>query len=362
MSTTRRTVHRITLLAGVAAAAVATAGHPTFLTGITKPTFGSNPPEVYLANADGSNTFLFDAENYQGVVTASAPGFTGLAADDANNRWIASTTAGLASNLYAIDYDTLDATFLASVRDPRPDDDALVIDGLAYDSTRGVLYATKVLGGSTGAEALYTIDLATGQAAIAFEYETTATSSFQIGGIDYDPQTDLIYLADDDDTGGRWIYSVDPTNPGAGLTEVVNYADLGGVIDVDGLGASNGVLFLLSDGTNPASPDAGNGGFHRLYDLATGQVIASPATPFPAYSDSVIGPINPSGAAAAAPTGADCPADLVGGDGVLNIDDVLAFVDAFALGDPAADFAPPTGTLNIDDVLAYLDAFAAGCP
>lgn len=57
-----------------------------------------------------------------------------------------------------------------------------------------------------------------------------------------------------------------------------------------------------------------------------------------------------------------CPADLAGGDGVLNIDDVLAFVDAFALGQPEADFAPPTGVLNIDDVIAYLDAFAAGCP
>jgi hypothetical protein len=142
----------------------------------------------------------------------------------------------------------------------------------------------------------------------------------------------------------------------------VNYTDLGGVIDVDGVGASGGVLFLLSDGTNPDNTASGNGGLHRLYDLSTGQVIASPATPFPAYSDSVLGRINPSGSAAAAPTDVDCPADLAGGDGVLNIDDVLAFVDAFALGDPAADFAPPAGTLNIDDVLAYLDAFAAGCP
>jgi hypothetical protein len=216
MRTTQRTLARTAQLAGIATAGLATAGQPAFLTGITKPTFGSNPPEVYLVNPDGSSTLLFDAENYQGVVTASAPGFTGLAADDANNRWIASTTSGLASNLYAIDYDTLDATFLASVRDPRPDDDALVIDGLAYDSTRGVLYATKVLGGSTGAEALYTVDVTTGQASIAFEYETTATSSFQIGGIDYDAQTDLIYLADDDDTGGRWIYSLDPANPGRG--------------------------------------------------------------------------------------------------------------------------------------------------
>ena len=56
-----------------------------------------------------------------------------------------------------------------------------------------------------------------------------------------------------------------------------------------------------------------------------------------------------------------CPADLVR-DGVLDIDDVLAFLGAFAASDPAADLAPPAGTLNIDDVLAFLEAFAAGCP
>lgn len=58
---------------------------------------------------------------------------------------------------------------------------------------------------------------------------------------------------------------------------------------------------------------------------------------------------------------AGCPADL-SGDGMLNIDDVLAFVDAFATMDPQADFAAPMGVFNIDDVIAYLDAFAAGCP
>lgn len=59
--------------------------------------------------------------------------------------------------------------------------------------------------------------------------------------------------------------------------------------------------------------------------------------------------------------GAGCPADLTG-EGDLNIDDVLAFVDGFATMDPVADFAPPAGVFNIDDVIAYLDAFAAGCP
>ena len=48
--------------------------------------------------------------------------------------------------------------------------------------------------------------------------------------------------------------------------------------------------------------------------------------------------------------------------GLLDIDDVLAFLAAFAVGDPLADVAPPSGVYDIDDVLTFLGAFAAGCP
>lgn len=55
------------------------------------------------------------------------------------------------------------------------------------------------------------------------------------------------------------------------------------------------------------------------------------------------------------------PSDL-NGDNALDIDDLLAFLDAFAVGDSSADLAPPTGTFDIDDLLAFLDFFALGCP
>lgn len=55
-----------------------------------------------------------------------------------------------------------------------------------------------------------------------------------------------------------------------------------------------------------------------------------------------------------------CLADL-DGDGTLTIDDVLAYLNAFAAGEPQAQFALPELTLDIDDVLAFLSAFAAGC-
>lgn len=55
-------------------------------------------------------------------------------------------------------------------------------------------------------------------------------------------------------------------------------------------------------------------------------------------------------------------ADLAPPSGILDIDDVITFLDAFATGDPLADLAPPPGVLDIDDVLTFLDAFASGCP
>lgn len=55
-------------------------------------------------------------------------------------------------------------------------------------------------------------------------------------------------------------------------------------------------------------------------------------------------------------------ADLVAPFGTLDIDDVLAFLDAFAQGDAAVADLTGDGTLDIDDVLQFLDAFARGCP
>ena len=56
-----------------------------------------------------------------------------------------------------------------------------------------------------------------------------------------------------------------------------------------------------------------------------------------------------------------CDADTALPLGTLNIDDVLAFLGAFAVGGPLADLASPIGTLNIDDVFVFLGSFASGC-
>ncbi|MEQ8769722.1 MAG: GC-type dockerin domain-anchored protein [Phycisphaerales bacterium] len=57
---------------------------------------------------------------------------------------------------------------------------------------------------------------------------------------------------------------------------------------------------------------------------------------------------------------AGCPCDLTG-NGLLNLDDIDAFVAAFLGGDLAADF-DGNGTVNIDDIDAFIACFLGGCP
>ncbi len=62
--------------------------------------------------------------------------------------------------------------------------------------------------------------------------------------------------------------------------------------------------------------------------------------------------------------GSDCPpacyADL-DGNGMLNVDDVDAFVAAFLGSDVAAD-CDASGSLNVDDVDCFVASFLGGCP
>ncbi len=55
------------------------------------------------------------------------------------------------------------------------------------------------------------------------------------------------------------------------------------------------------------------------------------------------------------------PADLASPFGMLNIDDIDAFVNAFLAGDTVADLNG-NGSINIDDIDAFVGAFIAGCP
>ncbi|MFI4898774.1 MAG: family 16 glycosylhydrolase [Phycisphaerales bacterium JB059] len=56
------------------------------------------------------------------------------------------------------------------------------------------------------------------------------------------------------------------------------------------------------------------------------------------------------------------PADLAEPFGSQDFSDVIAFLGAFAAGEPLADLAAPLGVLDFSDVLAFLSAFSSGCP
>jgi hypothetical protein len=56
---------------------------------------------------------------------------------------------------------------------------------------------------------------------------------------------------------------------------------------------------------------------------------------------------------------AACAAD-VDGDGALTVQDFLAFLALYAVGDTRADFNA-SGSIEVADFLAFLAAYAAGC-
>jgi len=60
----------------------------------------------------------------------------------------------------------------------------------------------------------------------------------------------------------------------------------------------------------------------------------------------------------------DCSkeADIALPLGVMDFNDVLAFLERFAQGSPITDIAAPFGVHNFNDVLTFLTAFSQGCP
>jgi hypothetical protein len=376
--------------AAFSAAFVSTAAGQ-FATAITRPAAlgpvpNPNPALVYkLDLASGESTQFFDPLAAP-VIPATAPGFQGLAADEVTRRLFAITTNGLRSDLYAISYDSALATLIApcTVNPLLPinigNANGVVLTGLGYDSTRNRLFGVKGLQSGSGAtlqpEGIYEINTTTGQTTLVRQFEVSPASDFTIDGFDYDADSDKFFMADDDDTGGRNVYSLDASNLAAPLVLVVAYP--AGTTDVDGLAVGGGKVLLLSDGVQ------GNGGTHKIYDIASGTFDAPITTPYPSYAPSSIGPVNPSGGATYAPglfteppavercnaadiaydTGAPLPPiGIYGGtnNGVTEGDYNLffaSFFDALPVCDIANDDGsplPPFGTLATNNGVTEAD-------
>jgi|GEM_PF-4953180 len=288
-----------------AAMVAVAAGHANaqFVSSLTRPLFSEGPTTGFFVDVDaGTNTQIFDFDvlNAGGTIPNSVPGFNGLAGDEANRRLFGSVRNGSQSDFYTIGYDTLTPSFLFTTTFERRDNqqiDEISFDGIAYDSTRDVLYGTARLGSSFSgrAEGLYAIDVNTGFSTLVLEYEVALGTQFSvdISGIDYDPDTDRIYLADEDADGGRNVYSVDPSNP-ISLDFVTEFES--GVTDVDGLGAGGGQLFFVTDNADV------NGGQHSVYDLVNGTYLPRIDSPYPPQSGDFAGStINPTAGGAYAP-------------------------------------------------------------
>ena len=57
-----------------------------------------------------------------------------------------------------------------------------------------------------------------------------------------------------------------------------------------------------------------------------------------------------------------CPVDLAAPQGVLDLQDIVAFVVAFTASDPAADLAVPLGVFDLQDIVVFVGMFNGGCP
>jgi hypothetical protein len=55
-------------------------------------------------------------------------------------------------------------------------------------------------------------------------------------------------------------------------------------------------------------------------------------------------------------------ADLASPSGVLDLADLVAFVEAFTAQAVLSDLAAPFGVWDLQDIVGFVEAFSAGCP
>lgn len=319
----------------------------------------------------GATTLILDPFSRPEFTTLGT-GLRGLAADT-QRKLIWTFSVSTTTNLYSIDYTDPDNLVInvgprllrPGVAAGTPSDltNNLQLNGLAYDATRDVLYGVRALAGQ-GGEGLFVINTVDGTTTLLLEFEPSAGSAFSFDGADYDPVTDRVYLADDDDTGGRGVYSIDPANIAAGLTLVVAYPT--NVTDVDGVSAGDGKVVLISDALDTPSTTSieGNGGLHYVYDIAGG-MFTTIATPHPersllTSSSTILG--NPTAGGAWVPNfrEPECLADF-NGEGGVTVQDIFDFLAAYFGNDPRAD-VNDSGDVTVQDIFDYLSAYFTGCP
>ncbi|MEQ8769207.1 MAG: Ig-like domain-containing protein [Phycisphaerales bacterium] len=122
----------------------------------------------------------------------------------------------------------------------------------------------------------------------------------------------------------------------------------------DAIAPQNGALTVNGDGSFDYTPDAGFSGTD-VFNYRLRALIDESSNPVGdpyAYSDAALVIVR----IEAGP----CLADI-DGNGILNFDDIDAFIAGFLGGDLVADL-DGNGILNFDDIDAFVASFLAGCP
>lgn len=201
---------------------------------------------------------VYDTNSHSYVAPILAPGTTcrGLAADDA--RRIIYMATG--PRLMTIPYDeprTIREVGYITGDVPRID------GGLAFDSRRNMLICTTGTAIILQSRRFFEVDTTNASIRLIWDY-----GAGDFGGIDYDPDRDVIFAANDspvttDGLSGRGIYMF-PLPLGSALpTKIAPYPFKSGTTletDIDGLAVGFGKIYLCADETN----------WMYVYDIASG--------------------------------------------------------------------------------------------
>jgi len=282
--------------------------HAQFLSAINRPAFSSSDTSLFFNNfANGSSQSLNSFESF-GIPGAGAPGFRGLAGDDANSRFfsISDQQAGgtTLTNLYSIGYNG-SASLITQPFQALPNGNAFMqLNGVAYDTTRGEMYVFRNLAQNLNSSlggwiqgGLFRVNMATGlMTATNLVGPAQGTNLINVRGMGYDSVTDRIYLSQSRTGAPIEIFSWDPST--GNMESVLNLSTLGFTDSrVPIIGAGGGKLMLLSQAEGHL------GGFHREFDLLTrtftGDTVATPYGPYGLFAGS---PVIPSGGVAFAPS------------------------------------------------------------
>jgi len=203
---------------------------------------------------------------------------------------------------------------------------------LAYG--RGTLYGYSNFADPKG---IYAIDPASGATTLVVDVHTV--EGFRFFALDYNPADDLLYgYTEYGDTG---LYSI---NIDTG--EMLKIAEPFDAANTQGRGMAVG------DNTVYITATRGDDGVPFFaYDLSQGPNGSWVGLDNAYPNDHATG--------GAAWVGAACAPDI-NGDGEVNTQDVLAFLNAWNADDSIADWNGD-GAINTQDVLAYLNDWVAGC-